>query len=113
MKERVCYQRFAAAGVIKILNFSVPQLVAFDDSLQIVEMRIVDAPYILDFAKAYIDVPPDFSAEVWQDWNNQGQDLFDEQWPTVKKLLSALRQYGIYYLDAKPGNIMFENRPFD
>jgi hypothetical protein len=110
MKERVCYQRFAAAGIIKLLDFSIPQLVAFDDSLQIVEMKIVEAPYILDFAKAYIDVRPDFSAEVWQDWNDQGVELFEERWPIVKKLLSAIQQYGIYYLDAKPGNIMFENR---
>ncbi len=51
-----------------------------------------------------------FSAEVWQDWNDQGVELFDERWPIVKKLLSALQQYGIHYLDAKPGNIMFENR---
>ncbi len=89
--------------------FSVPQLVAFDDALQIVEMKIVNAPFILDFAKAYIDSPPEFSAEVWRDWEQQGLELFEVKWREVKKLLSALKQYGIYYLDAKPGNIMFDD----
>jgi hypothetical protein len=27
----------------------------------------------------------------------------------LRSLLAALEQYGIYYLDAKPGNIMFKN----
>lgn len=112
-KERICYQRFAAAGVTKLLMFSVPQLVAFDDTLQIVEMKIVNAPFILDFAKAYIDSPPEFSAEVWRDWEQQGLELFEIKWREVKKLLSALKQYGIYYLDAKPGNIMFDDWPTD
>src|SRR5438105_4271573 len=79
-KERTCYQRFAASGVIKLLSFSVPQLVGFNDSLQVVEMKLVNAPFILDFAKAYIDSSPDFSAEVWQEWDDQGRELFDDRW---------------------------------
>jgi hypothetical protein len=107
-KEKVCYQRFSVAGVSNLLGFSIPQLVAFDDALQVIEMTIVDVPFILDFAKAYIDTRPDFSPEVWQDWNEQGRELFDDRWRQVRSLISALEQFGIYYLDAKPGNIMFE-----
>ncbi|HTQ37925.1 MAG TPA: hypothetical protein VMJ32_02795 [Pirellulales bacterium] len=110
-KERICYQRFADAGITKLLNFSVPQLVGFNDELQVVEMKLVNAPFILDFAKAYIDQPPEFSAEVWRDWEQQGQELFESRWSEVKKLLSSLKQFGIHYLDAKLGNIMFEDWP--
>jgi hypothetical protein len=107
--ERVCYQRFFAAGVTHLLGFSIPRLLAFDDELQIIEMTLVNAPFILDFAKAYIDAPPDFSQEVWQEWDEQGKELFETRWNEVRKLISALRQFGIYYLDAKPGNIVFED----
>ena len=37
------------------------------------------------------------------------QELFGDRTPMVRKLLSALQQYGIYYQDAKPGNITFED----
>jgi hypothetical protein len=110
-KELICYQRFTAAGITKLLNFSVPQLVGFNHQLLVIEMKLVNAPFILDFAKAYIDSAPEFSAEVWQDWEQQGQELFESRWPQVKKLISSLKQFGIYYLDAKPGNIMFEDWP--
>jgi len=103
MQERECYQRFFAAGVTHLLGFSIPRLLAFDDELQIIEMTLVNAPFILDFAKAYIDTPPDFSQEVWQEWDEQGKELFETRWNEVRKLISALRQFGIYHLGCEAG----------
>jgi len=45
--------------------------------------------------------------EIWTDWENQRRELFEDRWPQVRLLVSALRRIGIYYMDAKPGNIMF------
>ncbi len=94
---------------MKIEGFSVPQLHGFDDRLWVIEMGIVTAPYILDFAKCWLDFPADYTAETMADWDEEGADRFEDHWPEVKSLLASLRQFGIYYYDAKPANIRFED----
>ena len=106
--ELECYKRFQARQVVNLAGFTVPQLVAWDDVLLIIEMELVTPPYILDFGKVAIDRRPDFSAEVWADWDEQIAELFESRLPDVRRLLLALERHGIYYLDPKPGNIMFE-----
>jgi hypothetical protein len=49
--EAECYKRFAKNGITKIDGFAVPQLFGCNDDLLVIEMGIVTAPYILDFAK--------------------------------------------------------------
>lgn len=106
-KELECYKRLMAEGVTEIRGFSVPQLIGSDQELQVIEMKIVTPPYILDFAKVYFDTPPDFSAETWAYWNDERAEWFGaERWKKVELLLSALNWYGIYYVDPRPGNIM-------
>ena len=70
-------------------------------------MTVVFPPCILDFAKAYVDQPPDFSAEVIRDWREETAELFDADWDKVESLLEELQCIGIFYFDAKLGNIRF------
>lgn len=105
--ERNCYQRLRANNVVKIGIFDVPAFVNSDDDLIVVEMGFVSPPCILDFGKAHLDHPPDFPQETMDDWRAAGIENFGEKWPKVLSLLAALKHYGIHYLDAKPGNIMF------
>ena len=106
-RERDAYLRLQDQTIVDIQGFAVPLLVDFDDTKQIVEMTVVFPPCILDFAKAYVDSPPDFSEEVLWDWYEGTADLFDGDWDTVQSLLAELRRVGIFYFDAKPGNIRF------
>jgi hypothetical protein len=94
-------------------HYPIPNLVDFDDELLVVEMELIAPPYLLDFGKAYIDQPPDFSAETMQYWREEVKELFGERASQVRKLLSALQSIGIFYLDAKPGNIMFGDEQQD
>jgi hypothetical protein len=87
----------------------VPQLLRFDDDLWIIEMGIVQAPFILDFAKCWLDEPADYTPEILADWDELGAERFEDRWPEVRSLLSSLKQFGIYYYDAKPANIRFED----
>jgi hypothetical protein len=109
--ERECYQRLQVAGVTDLRGFAVPELVDFDDELLVVEMTIVSPPFLLDFGKVHLDRRPEFSAETLAEWRESMQELFENNWPEVRLLLAALERYGIYYLDAKPGNIMFAPTP--
>jgi hypothetical protein len=105
LREKETYLRLQELGIVEIRGFAVPILVDIDDTRQIVEMTVVFPPCILDFAKAYLDRPPDFPAEVIRDWREQTADLFDDDWDNVESLLHELRLLGVFYFDAKPGNI--------
>ncbi len=48
-----------------------------------------------------------FPEETLRDIEEQGQELFGENWPHVKYLLAELERYQIYYMDPKPKNIVF------
>jgi len=109
VRERDAYSRLQERSIVDLQGFAVPILVDFDDTKQIVEMTVVFPPCILDFAKAYVDRPPDFSAEVLRDCREETANLFDTEWDSVQNLLDALQSIGIFYFDAKPGNIRFGN----
>ena len=107
LREKQAYERLRSLEVPTILGFSVPQLIAFDDDLRIIEMTIVKRPFVLDFAGAYLDSRPDFPADVWADWEADLREKFDTRWPTVQAVLGAFEELGIYLLDVSPSNIAF------
>jgi hypothetical protein len=106
-REVAVYLRLREAGVRQVLGFAVPQLVRTDEDLLALEMTVVEKPYLLDFAGAYLDVPPEFSDEVWADWEAEKRETFGERWPQVQEVLGALESYGIHLLDINPGNLAF------
>src|SRR5688572_28971050 len=62
--ERDVYLRLREKQVQTVIGFAVPRMIGYDDNLWVIEMEIVSAPYVLDFAGAYLDRPPDFPPEV-------------------------------------------------
>ncbi len=111
--ERDSYLRLADFGVTReIEGFWIPQMVNHDDELLVVEMEIMQHhPYVIDFGKVRIDRPPDFSPEVLEEAEREGEERFEHNWPRVKALLAALESYQIYYLDARRGNVTFPDMP--
>jgi hypothetical protein len=107
LRERDIYQRLKSVGVSEILGFNVPQLVGFDDNLRVIEMSVVARPFVLDFAGAYLDVPPEFPEEVWEQWQQEKQDQFEAHWPKVQAVLGALEDLDIHMVDVSPSNIAF------
>lgn len=109
--ELKSYQRLAAAGIESLLGFAVPELIGFHTKLGVLEISIVAPPFLLDFGKVYFDAPPPYwnDAEVMSHWHAEGQESFGPRWPKVLAFVAALQQYGIWYVDPKPGNIMFGN----
>jgi hypothetical protein len=93
--------------VTELLGFRVPKLLRFDDNLQIIEMTIVTPLFVLDFAGARLDVPPEFPDEVWEQWETEKVEQFGPRWPEVRAVLAALDDLDIYVLDVSPRNIMF------
>lgn len=107
LREHAAYERLKQAGITKILDFNVPQFIRADDGLKIIEMSIVTRPFVLDFAGAYLDVLPDFSEEIWEEWEFGKREQFGVHWPKVKEILGALEELDIHMVDVSPTNIAF------
>ncbi len=109
-RELYCYQRLKECAVDEVLGHAVPQLLGWDEDLLALEMSIVRRPYLLDFASAYLDWPPDFSPEVLEEWNDRKAREFGQHWPTVQLILAILGdQYGVFLTDIHRGNIAFDS----
>ena len=82
-------------------------MAAFDDDLSVIEMTMVERPFVLDFAGAYLDEPPDFSEEVLADWRAEKEEQCEGRWPEVQSVLRSLEAFGVFMIDVNPGNISF------
>ena len=107
-RERDVYLRLQTHAVSAIRDCHVPAIIAFDDELWVLEMTLVTRPFMLDFAGAYLDEPPDFSEEVLAEWEAEKREQFGSQWPKVQTICRALEKHGIYLVDVNPGNVRVE-----
>jgi hypothetical protein len=107
LRERAVYERLSGAEVSDILGFHVPQFIRADDALQVIEMTIVTRPFVLDFAAAYVGAPPEFSADIWAEWEAEKQEQFGGRWTTVRAVMDAFEGLDIYLADVSPNNIAF------
>jgi len=106
-REKQVYERLRNTAVSTVLGFNVPQLLGCDDELRVIEMTIVKRPFVLDFAGAYLDAPPEFSEDVWAVWEAEKREQFEDRWSLVQRVLEAFEDLGIYLLDVSRGNIAF------
>lgn len=106
-RERDVYWRLAAHRVTEIKSFKMPEMLGCDDELLAIEMTIVTRPFLLDFAGAYLNEPPEFPEDVWKNWEEEKQEQFGDRWPLVEEVLQILKIYGVYMLHVSPTNIAF------
>jgi hypothetical protein len=106
-RERDVYLRLGECDVTAVRGCAVPELLDYDDELWVIEMTVVTRPFVLDFAGAFLDKPPDFSEEVLADWRAEKQEQFGPRWPEVQAILGFLEGLGVFLLDVNPGNVSF------
>jgi hypothetical protein len=107
LRERAAYELLRSAGVSEVLGFHVPQFLRADDELQVIEMTIVTRPFVVDFAGAYVGAPPEFSEEVWAEWEAEKREQFGARWRTVRAVMDAFEDLGVHVVDVSPNNIAF------
>jgi hypothetical protein len=107
LRELSIYERLRDEGIGEIVGFNIPDLLGADASLRIIEMSLVARPFVLDFAGAYLDKAPEFSEEIWADWQAEKQEQFGRRWGEVETVLFALKRFGIHMVDVTPSNIAF------
>lgn len=103
------YRRLQEHNVRRLEGFAIPRLIDHDDLLLAIEISVVSPPFLLDFGKVYLDRPPPYwdDAEIMGHWHAEDRENFGDRWKTVLSLIRLLEGHGIYYVDPKPGNIMF------
>lgn len=106
-RERDVYMRLEMHGVRDVLGFRIPHVRRTDEELFVIEMTIVSPPFVLDFAGAYLDKPPDYPDDVLEAWLAEKAEQFGERWPEVRRVVASFRKWGVYLADVKPGNIEF------
>lgn len=107
LRERQVYEHLAQIDVSEVLGFYVPQLVRFDDDLQIIEMTVVTRPFVLDFAGAFLGARPEFSEEIWSEWEAGKREQFGANWQMVQAVMNAFENMDVYLVDISPSNIAF------
>ncbi|MBI1831747.1 MAG: hypothetical protein HYR84_09890 [Planctomycetes bacterium] len=105
LRERDVYLRLQHKRLSIIRGFHVPTMRQFDDDYLILEMTIVQRPFVLDFAGAWLDRAPDFSEEVLADWRAEKAEQFGAHWAEVQLILAVLEAHGIFMEDVHPNNI--------
>ncbi len=104
-RERDVYLRLQEHQLCEVCGCRIPRLIDFDDDLAIVEMAIVQPPFVLDFASAYLDHPHEYPEDVYQAWYEEKEEQYEDDWPLVQSIMATLSGYGIHLADVKPGNI--------
>ena len=107
--ELECYRRLEMENVTEILSLAVPALEGSSEEFLVIEMSIVQKPYLLDFGKVYIDRPPPYAGDIQllNNWHAEVRELFEDRAPDVHSVLHVLKKMGIHYVDPKPANICF------
>ena len=75
-RELSVYYRLQDLNITHVAGHRIPIMTGSDDDLLAIEMTIVSPPFCLDFGGAYLDRPPDYSAEVWEDWREMKSEAF-------------------------------------
>lgn len=107
-RELDAYERLTENGVTDVLGFHIPELVQVDEDRMVIEMTLVDRPFVLDFGSAYLDgSAPEFPADIIDEWLTRTRSKFGSHWGRVVPILRALERIGITLTDVHPGNIAF------
>ena len=108
-RECAVYRRLMEHAVERVQGFHVPKFIHSNDELMVIEMTIVTQPYVLDFAGAYLDTNPEFSEDIWADWEESRRESFGARWTIVQRVLVEFESLGVFLLDPSPSNIAFRD----
>src|SRR5690348_12601933 len=95
-RERDVYLRLFDRQVTEVCGCRVPRLLDYSDRLQVIEIGIVQPPFVLDFAGAYLDRRPDFPEDVYVEWQAEKAEQFGDDWPLVQTIMASLAGIGVY-----------------
>jgi hypothetical protein len=104
------YRRLRRLRLTRLYGLNVPRLLGFDAKLNLLEMDLVSAPYLLDFAGVQFS-PPDFSEDVMQHWHRGIEDAYGPNAFIAYAVYEFLAKQGMYYMDFRVSNMKLDGHP--
>ncbi len=106
--ELAVYQRMDRLSIAQASGHAIPLLIGWKaEQPPLIEMTIVQPPYVIDFAHAALDEPPDFPPEVIDDWHERLRDAFGSRYSQAMAVYNQLTRWGVYHMDFNPRNVAF------
>lgn len=112
-RERDVYRILSSKHIDLIADHNVPQLIREYDDIRVLELTIVEPPFVLDFAgaKRWREIH-DFPPEVMDEHHQHLEELFGPRWTDALHVAEMFRlATGYTLLDIHPGNIAFADEP--
>ena len=110
-KEYLAYRRLAETNTEVVLGFSVPRPINANAGLKVIEMGIVEPPFLLDFGSSAVDIEPDYTPEVWQEWWGKLQEDFEDRFHEAEAVFFYLKRHlSIWHLDLSTNNLQFATK---
>ncbi len=91
VRELSVYQRLREHNATDVLGFAIPRLVNFDANLLVIEMPLVQPPFLLDFAQAVLDEPLEFP-EGLDEWWERVEIAFGDRFLKQKRYTMNWKQ---------------------
>lgn len=111
-RELFVYRRLRSLRITKLHGLTVPKLHNADQSLMLIQMDFVSAPFLLDFAGVLLESPyRAFDAERLQHWHDSISGFFGPNAHIAYAIYNTLSQYGLYYVDFRPSNLNLSGLP--
>lgn len=105
------YLLLEEAAVLEVSGHAVPVLLRTDFTLRVLQLTMVQPPFVLDFARASLGERSErrWPAHVWNERMAEWQTRFrPHQWPKVLEVREALgAAAGVWVEDLHQGNIRF------
>jgi hypothetical protein len=108
-REAEVYSVLRTKGIQIIEGHNIPRLLNIVPNLAVLEISVVDRPFILDFAGAKLPHEvPDFDEEIMAEHHEHLRELFGDRWADAMHVAEMFRlATGFTLLDIHPGNIAF------
>ena len=92
---------------MEILGFAIPRLINADPQLLVIEMSMVEPPFLIDCAQSVLDEPLDFP-DGMDEWWERVEAVFGDHFERARDVYFKLQNMtGIYYYDLAPRNLNF------
>lgn len=102
------YQRLRRLKLNRLLGLTIPTLRGYRTDLRAIHMDLVTPPFLLDFAGATLDQPPDFPEGTVEAGI---EERFGTNAPFIYAVQRELERHGIYYTDFRASNLDLTGLP--
>lgn len=111
-RESDVYSLLLDKDIRNVGGHNIPRLLNVVPNLEVLEMTIVERPFVLDFAGAKLPHEvPDFGEEIMAEHYEHLRELFGDRWTEALHVAEMFRvATGYTLLDIHPGNIAFADQ---